>query len=48
VWQIPGTVEGDAWSDYLEGSKDITADWTPPIECGNYNVKTKKCSGQNY
>jgi urea transport system substrate-binding protein len=48
VWQTPGTVEGDAWSDYLEGSKDITADWTPPIECGNYNVKTKKCSGQNY
>ncbi len=48
VWQTPGTVEGDAWSDYLEGSKDIIADWTPPIECGNYNEKTKKCSGQNY
>jgi hypothetical protein len=26
VWQTPGTVEGDAWSDYLEGSKDIIAD----------------------
>src|SRR5690606_335269 len=41
-------VEGDAWSDYLPGSMDIVADWTPPILCGNYNSKTKTCSGQNY
>jgi urea transport system substrate-binding protein len=43
-----GVVEGDAWSDYLPGSKDLIADWTAPIKCGNYNTKTKKCSGQNY
>lgn len=48
VWQTQTEVPGDAWSDYLPGSKDIIADWTPPIACGNYNTKTKKCSGQNY
>ncbi len=48
VWETEGTVPGDAWSDYLPGSKDIIADWTSPIKCGNYNVKTKKCSGQTY
>ena len=42
------TVPGDAWSDFLPSSKDLIADWTPPIKCGNYNTKTKKCSGQNY
>ena len=41
-------VAGDAWSDYLPGSKDLIADWRPPISCGNYNVKTKKCSGKAY
>ncbi len=48
VWQTEAEVPGDAWSDFLPGSKDIEADWTPPISCGNYNTKTKKCSGQNY
>jgi urea transport system substrate-binding protein len=48
VWQTSGTVVGDAWSDFLPGSRDITADWTAPLACGNYNVKTAKCSGQNY
>jgi urea transport system substrate-binding protein len=48
VWQTDEEVAGDAWSDFLEGSKDIIADWTPPISCGNYNTKTKSCSGQNY
>ncbi|QEW07995.1 urea ABC transporter substrate-binding protein [Nitrincola iocasae] len=48
VWQTPGTVAGDAWSDYLEGSKDIISDWRKPLECGNYNVVTKTCSGQNF
>jgi urea transport system substrate-binding protein len=48
VWQTDEEVPGDAWSDYLEGSKDIIADWTPPISCGNYNTETKTCSGQNY
>jgi urea transport system substrate-binding protein len=48
VWQTKGLVEGDAWSDFLPESKPIVADWTPPINCGNYNTKTKKCSGQKY
>jgi urea transport system substrate-binding protein len=48
VWSTKGLVAGDAWSDFLPESKDIIADWTKPIECGNYNTKTKKCSGQNY
>lgn len=48
VWQTPGTVPGDAWSDFLPGSMDITADWQAPLSCGNYNVKSGACSGQNY
>lgn len=48
VWQTEGLVAGDAWSDFLDGSKDIIADWTAPIKCGNYNSKTKVCSGQNF
>ena len=48
VWETPGTVVGDAWTDHLEGSRDITADWMTPLACGNYNVKTGTCSGQNY
>lgn len=48
VWETEGLVEGDAWSDFLPGSKDIISDWTKPISCGNYNSKTKKCSGQNF
>src|SRR5512138_2980376 len=48
VSQTKGTVVGDAWSDFLPGSRDITADWMPPLSCGNYNIKTGKCSGQNY
>ncbi|WP_462321915.1 urea ABC transporter substrate-binding protein [Halochromatium sp.] len=45
VYQTEEEVPGDAWSDYLEGSKDLIADWTDPINCGNYNTETKKCLG---
>ncbi len=38
-------IEGDAWSDFLPGSKDLIADWTKPISCGSYNTVTKKCVG---
>jgi len=48
VWQTPGTVVGDAWSDFLPGSMEVTADWMPPLSCGNYNIRTGTCSGQNY
>jgi urea transport system substrate-binding protein len=47
VWQTEGLVPGDAWSDYLPGSKDIEADWVK-LKCGNYNTRTKTCSGQSY
>jgi len=43
VWQTEKEVPGDAWSDFLPGSKDLISDWTAPIKCGNYNVKEKKC-----
>jgi len=45
VWQTSGLVVGDEWSDYLEGSKDMIADWRAPMSCGNFNVKTGKCGG---
>jgi urea transport system substrate-binding protein len=48
VWSTSGLVAGDAWSDFLPGSKDLVADWRAPLSCGNYNVKTAKCSGQNF
>jgi urea transport system substrate-binding protein len=47
VWKTNGTVPGDAWSDYLPVSQDTEADWVK-LKCGNYNTKTKACSGQNY
>lgn len=47
VWETDKLVPGDAWSDFLPGSKDIEADWVK-LKCGNYNTKTKKCSGQNF
>jgi urea transport system substrate-binding protein len=47
VWETEGLVPGDAWSDFLPASKDIEADWVT-LKCGNYNTKTKQCSGQNY
>ncbi|WP_276200230.1 urea ABC transporter substrate-binding protein [Chelatococcus sp. XZ-Ab1] len=46
VSQTPGLVVGDEWSDYLDGSKDLIADWRAPLSCGNFNVKTGKCGGQ--
>jgi len=39
-----GMVPGDAWSNFLPGSKDLTADWVK-LKCGNYDTKTKKCLG---
>ncbi len=48
VWSTPAGVIGDAWTNFLPESANIVADWTPPISCGNFNIKTGKCSGQNY
>ena len=48
VWETDGLVWGDAWTDFLPGSKDIVANWGPELGCGNFNKVTGKCSGQNY
>jgi urea transport system substrate-binding protein len=48
VWETPDTVIGDAWSDFLPSSKNLISDWTKPVNCGNFDVKTAKCSGQNF
>jgi urea transport system substrate-binding protein len=42
VWQTKDLVPGDAWTDHLEGSKDLEADWVGK-KCGNWNTKTNKC-----
>ncbi|MFK7853240.1 MAG: urea ABC transporter substrate-binding protein [Granulosicoccus sp.] len=47
VWETSGLVAGDAWSDFLPDSKELIADWRAPLACGNYNVSTSTCSGQN-
>ena len=47
VDETPTTVVADEWSDYLEGSKDLIADWRKPLSCGNFNVKTGKCGGSS-
>ena len=46
VDSTPTTVVADEWSDYLDGSKDLIADWRAPLKCGNFNVKTGKCGGR--
>ncbi|WP_160064170.1 urea ABC transporter substrate-binding protein [Psychromonas sp. L1A2] len=48
VWSTPDTVIGDAWSDFLPSSKNLVSDWTAPIKCGNFDVTTAKCSGQQF
>lgn len=48
VWNTPSEIMGDAWSDYLPSSKDVISDWRAPLSCGNFNVKTGKCSGQKF
>ncbi|MGI6853405.1 urea ABC transporter substrate-binding protein [Mesorhizobium sp. 1B3] len=46
VWETPGLVVGDEWSDYLPDSKGLIADWRAPLSCGNFNVATGKCGGK--
>jgi len=46
VWRTPGTVPGDAWSDHLDGSRDLISDWRAPLACGNFNTVTGSCGGQ--
>lgn len=44
VWKTKGLVPGDAWSDFLPGSKNLMSDWTGK-NCGNFNTATGKCGG---
>jgi urea transport system substrate-binding protein len=46
VWATESVVPGDAWSDFLPGSKDLISDWSSPLKCGSYNTVTKVCTGQ--
>ena len=43
VYRTQEPVPGDAWSDFLPGSKDLVADWTAPRRCGNYSVTENRC-----
>ncbi|HUF55546.1 MAG TPA: urea ABC transporter substrate-binding protein [Thermohalobaculum sp.] len=45
VWQTPGLVPGDAWSDYLPESAKLISDWRKPMSCGNFNTETGTCMG---
>ncbi len=45
VWETEDLVPGDAWSDFLPESAMLEADWTAPINCGNYNTETETCGG---
>ncbi len=46
VYETPGLVPGDAWSDYLPDSAKLISDWRAPLSCGNFNVETKECGGK--
>ncbi len=46
VWKTKDLVPGVAWSPILDDSKNLVADWTPPISCGNYDSVAKKCIGK--
>ena len=46
VWETPGLVVGDAWSDFLPESSVLISDWRAPMSCGNFNVETGKCGGK--
>src|SRR5690606_9926632 len=45
VWETDDLVEGEAWSQYIPDSAVLIADWTDPINCGNYNTETEACGG---
>jgi urea transport system substrate-binding protein len=45
VWETPGLVVGDEWSDFLPESAPLIADWRAPLSCGNFNTVTGTCGG---
>ena len=46
VWKTPGLVPGAAWSPILDDSKNLKADWTKPVSCGNFDTVANKCIGK--
>ena len=48
VWKTPGTVIGDAWTDFLPATRLRVADWTTPISCGNFDINAGECRAQSY
>ena len=48
VWQTPGLILGDEWSDHLPESAMLISDWRAPLSCGNYNVETGTCGGSDF
>ena len=40
-----GIAMGHGGMLYSLPSRDLIADWRPPMSCGNFNVKTGKCGG---
>ncbi len=45
VWQTPGLVVGDEWSDYLPDSKDLISDWRAPMSCRPFDVSARASAG---
>jgi urea transport system substrate-binding protein len=47
VWETPGLILGDEWSDHLPESAPLIANWRAPMSCGNFNTETGQCGGVN-
>jgi len=45
VWETPGLVLGDEWTDHLPESANLISNWRAPLSCGNFNVETGSCGG---
>jgi len=45
VWETPGLVLGDEWSDHLAESAPLASNWRAPMSCGNFNTATGTCGG---
>ena len=45
VFETDDLVPGDAWSDFLPESAKLEADWTDPVNCGNFDTEAQTCLG---
>jgi urea transport system substrate-binding protein len=45
VWETPGLILGDEWSDHLPESANLISNWREPMACGNFNTETGQCGG---